>query len=187
MNWWWEFGLAAAILCVILLLASLFVSAVWRFPINWALYILFTISFAYLCGFLSCWDDSRLFYYALWLLTAIAIGLAFYSFCSNYYMENITTLMVALGSAGVVLVGFLTFTDYSVFKLILIFVPVVIFGVYLAYDLRTTVRNSLFDHDEEDPVSGAVRIWIETVLVFCRFGELVGKMFHKTQAIQRWF
>ena len=182
---WWEFGLAAGIICAILLLVSLFISAVRKFPINWALYILFTIFFAYLCGFLSAWDKSRLFYYALWLLTAIAVGLAAYAFCSNYYMENITTLMVVVGSAGAVLVAFITFTDYKVFELIIVFVPIVIFGVYLAYDLRTTVRNSLFDHDEEDPVSGAVRIWIETVLVFCRFGELIGKMFHKSQNYRR--
>ena len=112
MDKWWEFGLAAGILCALLLLASLFVSAVRKFPINWVLYILFTISFAYFCGFVSAWDDSRLFYFGLWLLTAISIGLAIYAFCSNYYMENISTLLVVLGSAGAVLVAFITFTDY---------------------------------------------------------------------------
>ena len=30
-----------------------------------------------------------------------------------------------------------------------------------------------------EPVSGAVRIWIESFLVFCRLGELIGRMFHK--------
>ena len=94
-------------------------------------------------------------------------------------MDNITTLLVVLASGGVVLVWFLVFSDLSVFKLIIVFVPVMIFGVYLAYDIRTTVRNSIFDHDEEDPVSGAVRIWVESFLVFCRLGELIGRMFHK--------
>lgn len=63
--------------------------------------------------------------------------------------------------------------------MILITFPLVVFGCYLAYDMRTNVRSHMFDHDEEDPVSGAVRIWMESVLVFCRFGEMVGKMFTK--------
>lgn len=37
----------------------------------------------------------------------------------------------------------------------------------------------MFDHSVEDAFSGAVRIWMEAVLVFCRLFELVGKMFSK--------
>ena len=120
-----------------------------------------------------------LFYYSLWLLTIITIGLFLYAFCSNYYMENLTTLLVVLGTSSLVLVGFIAFTNIKIIYLILIFVPVVVIGIYLAYDTRTCVRNNLFEHDNEDPVSGAVRIWVESVLVFCRAGELTGKMFHK--------
>ena len=39
----------------------------------------------------------------------------------------------------------------------------------------------MFDHIAEDAISGAVRIWMETGFVFCRFVELVGNMFTKTQ------
>ncbi len=88
-------------------------------------------------------------------------------------------LMVVLGSSAVVLIAFLAFSDIKAVWLVLVFVPVVVFGVYLAYDVRTSVRNAIFDHDEEDPVSGAVRIWVESLLVGCRFGELLGTMFHK--------
>lgn len=94
-------------------------------------------------------------------------------------MDIFTTLILVLASALGVLIGFIVCSDLDIFLMILVTVPVVVFGVYLAYDMRTNVRSSLFDHDEEDPISGAVRIWIETVLVFCRFGELIGKMFTK--------
>ena len=178
---WWEFGLVAAILCVILILVTLFLKITQKFPINWVVYIIFTLAFAHLCAFLSCWDETRLFYYGLWVLTAITFALAVYAFCSNYYMETIPTILIVFASASLVLVGFIVFTEMSVFLLILVFVPVAVFGVYLAYDTRRSVRNSLFDTEDEDPVSGAVRIWIETVLVFCRLGELVGNMFHKSK------
>lgn len=181
---WWEFGLAAAIICIVLILATLFVDALKKIPVNWAIYGIFTLFFIYLCGYLSCADHTRLFYYALWLLTAIAIGLAIYANLNNYYMENVVTLLVVMGSAGMVLIGYLAFSDISVFKLLLIYVPIVVFGVYLAYDLRTTVRNTLFETMEEDPVSGAVRVWAETVLVFCRLGELLGRIFHKSYNVR---
>ncbi len=178
---WWEFGLVAGIICILLILATLFVPVLKKFPINWVVYILFTLAFMHLCAFLSCWDHTRLFYYGLWLLTAITIGLFLYAYCSTYYMETIPTMLVAFGSSALVLVAFIVFTDMNVFLLILVFVPVAVFGVYLAYDIRTSVRNNLFDSEDEDPVSGAVRIWIETILVFCRLGELVGGMFRKKQ------
>ena len=140
---------------------------------------MFTLCFAHLCAFLSCWDSSRLFYYALWVLTVITIALTLYVFLNDTYIDNFTTMLVVIGSGLLVLVGFIVFTEITIFKLILVFVPVVVFGIYLAYDVRTSVRNNIFDSEEEDPVSGAVRIWIETALVFCRLGEMVGKMFHK--------
>lgn len=182
---WWEFGLVAAILCVLLILATLFVKALRRHPINWAIYGLFTLSFAHLCAFLSCWDSTRLFYYALWILTAITVTLALYSLVSSFYTDNMTALILVFGSGAIVLAWFVAFSEIPVFQLILVFVPVAIFGLYLAYNLRKTVRNSLFDHSEEDPVSGAVRIWIESVLVVCRLGELVGKMFSGNSTLPR--
>lgn len=39
----------------------------------------------------------------------------------------------------------------------------------------------MFDHVAEDAVSGAVRIWLESAFVFCRFVELVGGMFSKSK------
>ena len=130
-------------------------------------------------GYAVVADNTRLVYFALWLLTVISVSLAIYAFCHDYYMDTFSTLVLVLGSALGVLIGFIICSDLDIFLMILVTVPVVVFGVYLAYDMRTNVRSSLFDHEEEDPVSGAVRIWIETVLVFCRFGELIGKMFTK--------
>jgi len=43
------------------------------------------------------------------------------------------------------------------------------------------VRTSSFDSAIEDAVSGAVRIWLEAITVFCRFMELVGRMFYKSK------
>lgn len=176
---WWEFGLVAGIIAGLLILATFFVAAVRRFPINWAIYALFTLAFAHLWAFLCCLDKSRNLYFALWLLTAIAVGFALYSLSATYYMQATESVLVVLGTGFVVLLAFLAFTQLDFFLLILVFVPVCIFGIYLALDLRTMLRHNLYETEEEDAVAGAVRIWIESVLVFCRLAELVGSAFHK--------
>lgn len=179
MDSWWIYGLVLGCVCALLILAVLFVDALRKQPVSWGVYIAFTICFALFCGYVVCADSTRLTYFTLWLLTVIALGLAIYAFCNDYYMDVFNTLIIVLTCALGVLIGFIICSDLDIFLMILITVPIVVFGVYLAYDMRTNVRSSLFDHEEEDPISGAVRIWIETVLVFCRFGELVGKMFTK--------
>ena len=167
-------------LCLLLVLAVFFVKSLVRTPIAWGIYGLFVISLAAFLGWAVCADKTLLVYYGLWLLTAIASALALYAFCHDYYMDMFTTLIVVLGVALAVLVAFILCTDLEVFLLIVVTVPIVVFGCYLAFDMRTNVRSHIFDHDEENPVGGAVRIWMETVLVFCRFGEMVGNMFTKS-------
>ena len=174
---WWEFGLAASIITIILGLVAYFVSAVKRFPINWIIYILFTLAYAHCWAFFSCWDSTRLVYFLLWLLTAIVIGFALYSLCATFYMMSHQAVMVVLGSSAVVFMGFLAFTQINFFLLLLVFVFAVIYGVFMSFNLRATVRLSVFDSENEDSVTGAIRIWIETELNFFRLGELVGKMF----------
>lgn len=176
---WWIFGLVFGCICAVLILAVLFVNALRKQPISWGIYGVFVICLAAFLGWAVCADGTRFVYFALWLLTVIAIGLALYAFCDDYYMDTFTTLIIVVGCSLAVLIAFILCSDLDIFLMIIITVPIIVFGVFLAYDMRTNVRSSLFDHDDEDPISGAVRIWIETVLVFCRFGELVGKMFTK--------
>lgn len=37
------------------------------------------------------------------------------------------------------------------------------------------VRGGMFDYGDDDPWTGAVRIWAEGVLVFCRFFEMLSR------------
>ena len=176
---WWYFGLVAGILVLILILVAFFISAVRKFPINWVIYAIFTLAFAHLWAFLCCLDKTRLLYFALWLLTAMTVGFALYSLCATFYMMSLQTALVVFGSGAVVFMGFLAFTQMNFFLLLLVFVATCVFGSYLAFNLRATVRSSVFESEQEDAVTGAVKIWIESSLVLCRMGELGGQMFTK--------
>ncbi len=176
---WWEFGLVAGILVLILVLVAFFVEAVRRFPINWVIYLVFILAFAHLWAFLCCLEKTRYLYFALWLLTVIACGFALYAVCATFYMRSLESAMVIFGSSAVVFMAFLAFTEMSFFLLLLVYVLVCVFSFYLAFNLRFMVRNNLFDSEVEDPVTGAVRIWMESNLVICRLGELSGNMWTK--------
>lgn len=172
---WWEFGLVAGILTVLLILIAFFVDLVRRFPINWVIYILFVIVFAHFACFLNTLDSSRLLYFALWVLTAIIVGFAIYSFCSETYIPLLESFVLAFGIGTLLLIAFIVFANQSIYLLILVGLAAVIIGFYYAYGLRTAIRFSNWEKAEDDPVSGAVRFWIDGALVGCRFFEMFGQ------------
>lgn len=174
---WWPFGLAAGVLALILILLAFFLAFVRNFPINWVIYVLFTAAFAHFIAFLVCLDYSQLLYFALWTFTAIIVGFAVYSVASTSYIPIIESFLIAFGVGTIVLVAFIVLTNHSLYLLILVAVAASIIGFYYAYGLRTATRFSNFDDYEEDPVSGAVRFWIDGALVGCRFFEMFGRAF----------
>jgi len=174
---WWEFGLVAGILVLLLVLIAFFVPQVRRFPINWVIYLLFTLSFAHFACFLNTLDISNLLYFALWVLTVIIVGFALYSLLALSYIPIGESFLISFGLGTLVLIAFIAFTNFSLYLLILVAVGTVILGFYYAYGLRTATRFSNFDDSEEDPVTGAVRFWLDGALVGCRFFEMFGRSF----------
>jgi len=171
---WWEFGLVAGVLVVLLIFVTFFIEAVRRFPINWVIYIFFVFAFAHFACFLNTLDPSRLLYFALWVLTAVITAFAVYSFCCESYIPLLESFVLAFGVGTLVLIAFIVFTNHSIYLLILVALAAVIVGFYYAYGLRTAIRFSNWEKAEDDPVSGAVRFWIDGALVGCRFFEMFG-------------
>lgn len=174
-HWW--VALITGIICIALILLATFVKKVQKSPISIAIYAAFVLFFMYTVGYLAIVDESGLVYYALWVLLAIILAFAIYSYFADYYLRSIESIVAVVLAALLVLFIFIMFSDIPTWKLVLVTVPTVILGYYINTSLRTIVRNSLFDHDEEDPFNGAVRIWLEGCFVFCRMGELTGKQF----------
>ena len=176
---WWEFGLVAGCLVILLLILALALQFTRNPPINWIIYALFTLSFAHFFGFLACLDKTRLVYFALWVLTAIATALFLHWLTSIEYISTLTSAVTVFGSAAVTLLAFLTFSEINASYLIMVYLAASIFGVFLTRGIRISVKTSIYGSDESEPVSGAVRIWGEGLLVFVRFGELFGNSFRK--------
>lgn len=82
--------------------------------------------------------------------------------------------MVAI-SCLIIFVIFLIFTEIWFLWLVIVMIGTMVIGFYLNYDVRRMVRGGLYDYGDDDAWTGAVRIWAEGMLVFCRFFEMLGK------------
>jgi len=172
---YWEVAIATGALCLILLLVAFFVPAAQQIPISIVVYVLFTLCFMHFFSWLALVDPSRLVYYALWLLLAIAIAYAIYAWATSTYMNSLISILITGIAALLVFVAFLIFSNVSFLGLLLVLLGVMVYGFYMNYDIRKMVRGGIQDYSREDPWSGAVRIWLESVFVFCRFIELLGR------------
>ena len=174
LKYWW-IALITGILAVVILVLLYFVAALRKKPLSMVMYILFTLFFMYTVGYFCLLDKTYLVYYALWLLTAIAIGFAIYAWAAPNGMSSLIAMAVVLFACLFVFLGFLIFTNVSFIGLSLVLLVVLIFGFYLHYDIRKMVRGGVNDYNVEDPWAGAVTIWGDGLLVFFRFFELLGR------------
>jgi len=179
-DYWWV-ALITGIIAIIMLLLASFVPAVRKSGPNFAIYGLFTLCGGYTVGYFCAVNDNRLVYFALWLLTSVAIAFALYAFCSSAYMQTLSAILFILAGTILVFQCFIIFTDIDLVYLTLVMIGVVVYGFYLNYDIRRMVRGNLYDSVIEDAVTGAVRIWLEVVFVFCRLIELIGGCFFKNK------
>ena len=89
--------------------------------------------------------------------------------------NTLVSILVVAASCLLIFLVFLIFTQIKFIGLLLVLLGVLVFGFYLNYDVRKMVRGGIAEYSTDDPYTGAVRIWLESVLVFCRFIELLGR------------
>ena len=172
-HWWW--AIVSGSICLILILLTLFMNSLRNPPINLVIYVIFVLCFMHFVSWLCLNDKTYLIYYALWLLFAVAVGLAIYAWSTQTYMRTLFSMISVAFGCFIVFVLFLIFSEIKFLWLLLVMILVMIIGFYLNYDVRRMVRGGLYDYGDDDPWTGAVRIWGEGVLVFCRFFEMLGR------------
>ena len=90
-------------------------------------------------------------------------------------MQTLFSLLVVIISCLLVFIVFLIFSELNFLGLLLTLIGAMVLGFYLNYDVRRMVRGGLYDYGDDDAFTGAIRLWGECVLVFCRFFELLGR------------
>ena len=172
---WWEFAIVTGVISLILILATIILPELRKFPIGAAIYAVFTICFMHFISYLCLIDKSFLVYYALWLFFAVAVGFVIYSWSLTTKTNSLISIMVVATSCLLIFITFLIFSEIKFIGLLLVLLGVLVFGFYLNYDVRKMIRGGIAEYTTDDPYTGAIRIWLESFLVFCRFVELLGR------------
>lgn len=173
---YWYIALITGCIAIIILLICSFVTGARSKPLNYVLYILWILTWGYTMAYFCAENSNRLVFFGLMLMTAISVAFELYAVCSSNYMQTLSAIVFILGCTLVILQSFIIWTTVDIVYIGLVYVSIIIFGFYLNYDIRRMVRGSLYDSQKEDPVTGAIRIWLETTFVFCRMVELAGGM-----------
>ena len=172
---YWQVAIVTGVICLLCILIAMFLPFAQKIPLSIVIYIIFTLCFMHFSSWLALIDPTYLVYYALWLLLAIAVAYAIYAWSTSIYMNTMISIMITGVACLIVFVAFLIFSNVNFLGLLLVLLGSLIYGFYLNYDIRKIVRGGISDYSREDPWSGAVRIWLESVFVFCRFIELLGR------------
>ena len=173
----WGWGLAFGLISLLLALLCYFLPVLKENPINWVLYSVFTLFFALFMVWLVTFDRTRIVYFVLWALFAVAVGLMLYFLMANFYISSLAEILLIAIAVGAVLFAFLAFSNISTFILGIALLVSMVAAFYISYQHRSMLRNSLWDLQKEDPVTGAVRIWLDGILGVFRVGDLFSKGF----------
>jgi len=92
-------------------------------------------------------------------------------------MAAVSGVVYIVGANALAFQIFLIWSDISIIWLSLIMLVIIGFGFYINNDVVRMVRAAICDTETENPFLAAVRIWVESLLVFCRMIELIGNIF----------
>jgi len=173
-NTWWC-AIVSGSLCLILIIAAFFVSSLGNPPLNMVIYGIFVLCFMHFTSWLCLNDETGLVYYGLWLLLAIGLAMAIYAWNTEVAFNTIVSLLAICFACLIVYLIFLMFSEVNFMGLVLVLIAAMIVGFYLNYDVGSSVRGKKLDYGDDDAWTGAVKIWADGVLVFCRFFEMLGR------------
>lgn len=90
-------------------------------------------------------------------------------------MNTLFSMLCVAFGCSIVYLAFLMFSEIDFKGLILVLMLVLIIGFYLNYEVGNAARGKSYGIGYEDPWTGAVNLWADGSLVFCRFFELLGR------------
>lgn len=177
----WYIALATGIVAGLLILVSFFTPNMKGAAGPGFIYVLFTLCFMYTFGYLSLSDRSYLVFYTITCLWFTTWALAIYSTCNSSYMSAVSGIFYIVGANAFAFQLFLIFTDLDILWLVVVMLAIIAFGFYINSNVVGMVRRHVFDVNTENAMLGAVRVWVETVMVVCRMVELIASIFVRKQ------
>ncbi|CAD8082979.1 unnamed protein product [Paramecium primaurelia] len=170
----WIFWLSLGVCIGISTLAFIYRNQIKTAPINWLVFLSFTLSLASVCGCLVAFGNSQI---GLLIFVNFASLIFFLFLYSSTIRRKITySGAVLFVSAGILIVFemFTIYTKISLFWIMVISLSSFLFAFLLLYHTYSNLNSEdSYDISTADDVSGSVTIYWDIILLFLKMAELI--------------
>ena len=164
------------IISIILLLLPIASPNIFRkVPLNYIILTIFTLSYSWwIAAFVVIYTKQTVLL-ALFLTIVLTISLSIYAIKTN---NDITILGGTLFSSLIlfIITGIIfMFISIPLFNILSIYGGLVLFSIYLIYDIQLIVGNKSHQFGEDDYILAALNLYLDIISLFIRILAIVGE------------
>jgi FtsH-binding integral membrane protein len=149
-----------------------------KVPLNYLILLLFTVAEAYVVAFITTEYEARSVLIATGMTAAVTVALTFYALRTEHDF-TIAGGALYVFAAVFAVIGFVLaicrVDQQGLLFLIYSAIAVILFGLYLIYDVQLIVGGGRYELDNEDYIIGALIVYLDIIMLFIHILELVGK------------
>ena len=160
------------IMCILIIIFN--PSLLQKVPINYIILFIFTFSYSWWIALYTINFSPSIVLISIFLTLVTVVTLTIYAQMTKNDFSVIGGILinsfVLLFSCSLVLI----FVDISLFNVIMVFFGLIIFSLYLLFDVQLVIGKGQIKYGEDDYIFAALNLYIDIIGIFVRILELVG-------------
>ena len=160
------------IMCILIIIFN--PSLLQKVPINYIILFIFTFSYSWWIALYTINFSPSIVLISIFLTLVTVVTLTIYAQMTKNDFSVIGGILinsfVLLLSCSLVLI----FVDISLFNVIMVFFGLIIFSLYLLFDVQLIIGKGQIKYGEDDYIFAALNLYIDIIGIFVRILELVG-------------
>ena len=160
------------IMCILIIIFN--PSLLQNVPINYIILFIFTFSYSWWIALYTINFSPSIVLISIFLTLVTVVTLTIYAQMTKNDFSVIGGILinsfVLLLSCSLVLI----FVDISLFNVIMVFFGLIIFSLYLLFDVQLVIGKGQIKYGEDDYIFAALNLYIDIIGIFVRILELVG-------------
>ena len=160
------------IMCILIIIFN--PSLLQKVPINYIILFIFTFSYSWWIALYTINFSPSIVLISIFLTLVTVVTLTIYAQMTKNDFSVIGGILinsfVLLFSCSLVLI----FVDISLFNVIMVFFGLIIFSLYLLFDVQLIIGKGQIKYGEDDYIFSALNLYIDIIGIFVRILELVG-------------
>ena len=170
----WLFWVCFAINIILLYVLAYVRTATRKVPLNYILLTIFTLTEAYIVGFVTTMYDPTTVFIAAVFTAAVVIALTIYA-CTTKTDFTVCGGVLFVAVMILCVASIFSFFFYNkIVSIIISAISVVVFSIYLIYDTQLILGNGQLKLTVDDYIFAAIRLYIDIIRIFLEILKLVG-------------